>query len=329
MKKRIYPIVVILFALFAVGCLSSNTSGKRPVWIELLYDRSYPQSKYLCAIGSGSNYENAVGSAYSSLSQSFSVRVESTLQTFSESYYSETSSYFGDSMIDSGILSTQSETILGAKVVNVWVDKQNMVWVRVALERAKGAKLYEKEIKQLAQQIEKIQLSAMKESSSLSRYFRLQKALPLAEKHQQLIQQLSVLKGSTVNPLLRNLESQLDSIASAVTVTVTVTKAPNQETKKRIENGFIALLNDYGFSVGQGEAVVEIDYESTIISSANSPYTHSSWSVEASITEKGKTIGSFNKSGRATALNEKEANDKALKEALAVVIEGFGPSFSH
>jgi hypothetical protein len=327
MKKGFYLILILLFSLFVVGCFSSQKISKSPLWIESVYDRSYPYDKYLIAIGSASTYENAVSSAYASLSQSFSVRVESTLYTFSESHYGQDFAYSSDSQIESGILSTEAETIIGAQVINSYLDSNNMYWVRIAIDRQKAAKLYQKEIEQLELQISEIQMGSLKENSTISKYFKLQKALPVAVKHQQLTQQLYVLKETRIPSLLRSVEKQLDDLAKTVKVSLKISDNTDEQDRKRIENSFIALLNDYGFLIKEGAVIVELTYTKNFSSLANSPYVHCNWTIEAKIKEKDQIISAFSKSGRTTALSEQDAEAKALKEALSHIIEGSSPSF--
>ena len=146
MKKRNLSELVPLFSLFLVlfvlltGCASFGQSDREPSWINELYDRKYNEDTYLCAVGSGSSREKAVDAAFSSLSQVFnsqvrSVTTVSSISTSATDVFGTVTFTDSSQLLDQGTVSSSTDKIIGAEVVNTYIDENARVYVRVALHR--------------------------------------------------------------------------------------------------------------------------------------------------------------------------------------------------
>ncbi len=327
-------IVLFCGVLLLVGC--ATTPSQPPNWINSLYDQAYNDATYICAVGAGSTRDNAVNAAFAALSQTFSTQVESTL-TYS-GYSSaetlgggETTFYDSEAMLDQSQLTSRSGPIVGGEVVNTYVDSNGTVWVRVAINRQKTAQIYSKEMDELARQIASIKMSAATAPTQLGRYFTLLEALPMALEHLLYGEQIVLLTGATKKSYLRDLNEELDQIAASVTlaleVSVDVPSGEEETTRKEVLGAFRALLNDFGFKLGEvgakGVPIVKVSYIVKEDENSQGPYSHAHYTLSVAIVDGEKTIGSYQRSQRETAMTPKEARTRALRSALNRGVEGF------
>ncbi len=327
-------IILLCGVFFLTGCVSTPLGP--PSWINSLYDKIYDEGAYICAVGAGSTRDNAVNAAFATLSQTFSTQVESTL--IYSGYSSaetlgggETTFYDSEAMLDQSQLTSKSGTIIGGEVVNTYIDPNGTVWVRVAINRQKTAQIYSKEMDELVRQIASIKMGATMAPTPLSRYFTLMEALPLALEHLLYGQQIVLLTGASKKSYLRELNEELDQIAASITlaleVSVTVPSSEKESTRKEVLGAFRALLNDFGFKLGEvgakGVPVVKISYIVKEDENSQGPYSHAHYTLSVAIVDGEKTIGSYQRSQRETAMTPKEARTRALRSALNRGVEGF------
>ena len=327
-------IVLLGALLLIVGC--TTTIQSPPTWIDSLYDQSYDEKSYICAVGAGSTRDNAVNAAFAALSQTFNTQVESIL-TYSGFSSAETQGagetifYDSQALLEQSQLSSKSGTIIGGEVVNSYVDANQTVWVRVAIHRQKTAQLYSKEMDELARQIATIKLSSATSPSPLRSYFCLLEALPLAVEHLQMAQQIALLTGESKKSYLSELNTQLDHLASNVTlaleVSVIVPAAEEVATHKELTGAFRALFNDFGFNLKEKDAkgipIVKIGYSIRDDETNQGPYSHAYYTLSVAIVDGDETIGSYQKSQRESAMTPKDARTRALRSALNQGVEGF------
>jgi hypothetical protein len=324
------PLLLIILSLFLLtGCLSQSSSQQQePAWINNLYDNLYPEVDYLCAVGSASDRINAINAAFSSLSQTFNAKVDSLVRSYSESYnLNETYFYDSEALIDQLSVSSQAEVIIGAQVVNSYVDKNNLHWVRIAIDRKKAVTLYLEKMEKYEEEINRIRRVASLASSPLERYFKLLTALQVALKHQNLADQAQVLSGKSQKQLLWQLQSQLDELSSSIALKVEIEQSLDKETEKELKSAFASLLDDWGFSIKEEGTAVLVTYNTYRIDSPNSPYRQIRWSITVIFKEGSLTLATLHKEGRETALNENDALRRALKAALLSVEKEMATAF--
>ncbi|MFA5467865.1 MAG: LPP20 family lipoprotein [Sphaerochaetaceae bacterium] len=332
-KGKYLALVLMVSVTVLIGCVSAV---KPPKWITTLYDHAYSEKNYICAVGSGSTRENAINAAFAALSQTFNTQVESMLTYLGYSSAEtkgggETIFYDNQAMLDQSRLTSKSDRIVGGEVVNTYVDENQSVWVRVAVNRQKSAQIYTKEMGELVREINTIKKRAQGVKSPLLRYFQLLDAQPIALEHLQLAQQVSLLIGKTEKTYLHEIRQELDDLAATITLALEVeVETPQEEqerTQKEIIGAFRALFNDFGFKVGElderGIPRVKIAFFVKEDENQQGPYVHVHYSLSVTIEEAGKLVGSYQKGQRETALSAKEARYRALRSALNQGVEGF------
>lgn len=321
--------VLLLACLFALaGCTTADGGGEEPGWLGTLYDRTYDEATYLCAVGSGSTREKAVDAALSSLSQVFNAQVRSettvtALSTASTDTAGTVKFTEDTQLVDRGTVTSNTDKIVGAEVVNTYVDRNAVVYVRVALHRQRTASLYEAEIGELSASMQKLRLRAMTTENPLVAYFALYDAYATALRQQSLLDQVQVLDKKTRKSMLPLYERELSDLASAISVAV---KADGEEATK-IEAAFAQTLTGLGFSVAGDEeaatATLSIDYSATPVPMENSPYKYARYTLSVSLMASDLTVLSYQKADRIAALSDQEAMAKAVNEACKEASGGF------
>ncbi|WP_320127482.1 LPP20 family lipoprotein [uncultured Sphaerochaeta sp.] len=327
--KRFLFCVVIMGTLALSGCTSLGNASRAPSWIDHLYDRSYNEKTYLCAIGSGSSREMAVDAAFSSLSQVFNSKVKSitTVSSLSTSEKDTSGSVvFTDSstMLDQGTISSSTDIIIGAEVVNTYMDEQSRVYVRVALHRNRTVVLYKDDIAELATSIARLKVQSKTANSKLASYFILRKAYGLAQRQQGLIDQMEVLTKKQQSSILPELERQLNALASDITIVIhTQIDITDEDQKilarKTLSAAFGQELLALGFKVVQDgshpTADLDVHYQVMPISMEGSPYQYARYELSAELSSADHLLLSYQKTDREAALSTQDAMAKALKQA--------------
>ncbi|MGB4407025.1 MAG: LPP20 family lipoprotein [Sphaerochaeta sp.] len=325
--------VSYVFFLFAILLLSSScasiSTGASPRWLDTLYDKQYDEDTYLCAVGSGSSREKAVDSALSSLSQVFNSQVNSVTTVLSRSTAQDDGSgevKFTEhsEMIDQGSITSSTDRIVGAQVVNTYTDANARVSVRVALHREKTAELYQKEVNELDLSIMAVRRDLISLTDPLERYFTLLKAVSFSKRQQNLFDQIQVLLKKSQNSTLIPLERELSGMASSVRVAVSVDSLEDHQV---LFSAFSQKLVELGFSVvpldANPTALLDLQYESTPLELKDSPYKYARYTLSVQLNSGSSTVFTYQKSERVAALSIEDAQKKALIQATTQAVSEF------
>ena len=328
---RQISLMLLLFVLlfFSSGCASVGKSSTSPRWLDDMYDKQYSEDVYLCAVGSGSSREKAVDSALSSLSQVFNSQVRSvttvlSLSTANQDTMGAVKFTEQSQMVDQGTVTSSTDRIVGAEVVNTYIDSNARTYVRVALHRKRTSDLYQKEIDQLDLSIMSVRREFISLSDPLERYFTLLKVVSFSRRQQDLFDQIQVLLKKSQNSTLIPLERELAVIASSVKVVVTV---DSLEYHQVIFSAFSQKLVELGFSVvpldANPTAFLDLQYECTPLELKDSPYKYARYTLSAQLNSGSSTLFSYQKSEREAAMSEADAEKKALVQATTGTVSEF------
>lgn len=327
--RQISLLLLFCFTLFFSSGCASMATGSSPRWLDGLYDKQYSEDTYLCAVGSGSSREKAVDAALSSLSQVFNSQVRSvttvlSLSTANQDAMGEVKFTEQSEMMDQGTITSSTDRIVGAEVVNTYIDANARSYVRVALHRKRTSDLYQKEISELEASIMQVRRDLLSHTDPLERYFTLAKALGYARKQQNLYDQIQVLLKKSQNSNYMALQRELDGIASSVKIAITVDAKSDQAALKA---AFSQKLVSLGFSVvesdAQSSARLHIRYDSVPLDLQDSPYKYQRYTLTAQLTSGQETLFSFQKNEREAAMSETDAEKKALVQATTSVVSEF------
>ena len=327
MRKSLFALL-LLASILTVSCSTFSTGSAEPSWLNHPYDRTYDEQTYLCAVGSGSSRERAVEAALSSLSQVFNSQVRSVTEVTSLSTASEDAlgnvKFTEDSqMFERGSITSKTDQIVGAEVVNVYTDKLGRVHARIALHRRRTAALYEEQIRQIASSISQTRRQSLASADLLRQYVLLLEVRNLAREQQALYNQLQVLLKQPQNQVLMPVERELSQLARSITIAVQV-DADDQEAGI-LKNAFEQRLQQMGFSISDQRSfpLLHVQYNAISLELANSPYQYVRYTLAATLRGEHEVYVSFETSNREAALSESDARTRALRSASRTAVDEF------
>ncbi len=327
MQHRTWVVVVLLFfSVFLLPSCASTT--KAPHWVDSVYDKEYDQDTYLCAVGSGSTRQKAIDGALGALSQIFNSQVKSvtevtSLSTAVDDEQGKTQFSQASEMLEYGSITSNTDSIIGSEVVNVYTDQLGRVYVRVALHRERTIELYQKKLSELSQTLAQGKGQALLSPQKLRQYVLLRKAREVAIQMQVFIDQLAVLLGKGQASPLVSLDRELATLASSISVDVCVTAEDAEE--EVLQAAFARGLQNLGFVIDSTlpSAVLEVGYAVEPIQLSGSPYQYARYMLTAELKDAQISYVSYEATQREAALSEADAMAKALNTAVSDGVSAF------
>ena len=169
---KLIPITLILFLI--VSCTSSSGTSDNVSWMLDPYDKKYPESDYLIAVGFGNSRNTAVDDALQNLARSFTVDIYSTnsSSSFGSVQVSNGKRNYDSYLTNDTTVQTVSNVrdIIGVETLDV-VEKDNKVYARVGLNRKNSVNLLTQRINSkaayLTSQLSKASMSSSVEALSI------------------------------------------------------------------------------------------------------------------------------------------------------------------
>ncbi|MGE4584405.1 MAG: hypothetical protein AB7C91_07145 [Sphaerochaeta sp.] len=316
---------LLLFLLSSCQALQTGKTG--PSWLDHPYDKSYDAQTYLCAVGSGSTREKAVDAALTGLSEIFNSEVSSQTQVTSLSTATKDEQGMmqfteASELLEVGSVQTNTEAIIGAEVVNTFINDVGRVFVRVALNRAHAIELYRSQVSPLSSSLSQIKTKAALASDPLRSYVHLVHARSIAVQEQALLDILQVLEKKSQPSVLVALDRQLTDLAQSISISVQV-RAEDTATEQMLHAAFAQGMQKLGFTITDeaGDAVLEINYDVQPINMPDSPYRYARYFLSVQLKGHGERYVSYEKNDREAALSESDAIAKALRNATTTAVD--------
>jgi hypothetical protein len=328
MRLKMIFLLAGLYMLLGISCSSLGMPSSEPSWLSHPYDKQYDEQTYLCAVGSGSSRQRAVESALSSLSQVFNSQVRSvtevtSLSTAAQDVLGNVTFTEASQMVESGSITSETDQIVGAEVVNVYTDSLGRVHARIALHRNRTALLYNDRISQLSTSIAQVRAQSLRSSDLMRQYVLLLEARNLAREQQVLYNQLQVLLKKPQNQVLLPLERELAQLSRSIVIHVQV-QAQDQEANV-LKNAFEQRLQQLGFTISNqpGYPLLQVNYNAVSLELANSPYEYVRYTLDATLKGENEMYVSFETSNREAALSVADAQARALRSASRTAVDEF------
>lgn len=228
------------------GCKSLITE-KDPAWVENPHT-TYPDAKYLVAIGEGDTRHAAENAASANLSRTFEAHIESDERLLDQSR--ETSQSFERTTdFTSSINILSSQTLFNIKHAEAWKDKLGRYHAVAYLERRSTAAIYRDKIDEQTSRVNFLLASAQNTNNLLKKYAIFRAASRHATEAKHLTKQLKVIQPrSVLTPSYseNKLHEMLANTAKQIRVQISV----KGDDAHRITSTLEELITRYGFVVG-------------------------------------------------------------------------------
>ncbi len=297
----------IVLSLLFVSCASVSNQGI-PSWFINQYDAPCNKTDFICAVGSGSSKEEAHENAKVALSQIFNTKIQNALVLYDSD---------NKSTLDSiGYVDTSVDDLIGLKLVNTYVNKDGVFFVRVALEKKLAINKLREIITPSNREI--ASLLASNNESDLTYLQNLLRAKKIAISIQQYFDQLSVLEEATVPSPLISVENKINMLKKNLSLDVKV-ESEDSFTKSQLEKAVQTMLINSGIGISNNsESLLILSYSWSNAPPKNGLY-QCNFNLEMQVKEDSNTIISLEKQGRGIGISEENAQSKAIEQAISLI----------
>ncbi len=347
---------LIALALSLVGCATtasstqgapkSGTSGKgnastaiepEPSWV-VNPRASFPEERYVSAVGYGETREAAEKSAMGALVAVFGQTVTGET-TVSSRYFEAVKSGALEvsESTDVGRAVTSSfalETVVGAEIKGVWADRASTTYAVAVMDRQKAAMLYADLIESNESAIRSLLAIRETDRYTMETYARYDLASEIADTNGRFLNVLSVVspgaaaarRGTTT----RAEDLRVDALKIAQNIPIAITIANDRDG--RIAAAFSSVLTAAGFMTGASGSryVLSGSLALSAVDLPDNPNKFSRFMVDASLrdTVTGNVLLPYSVSGRDGHMTQSEADNRAVRLAERKIKGEFGSAFT-
>ena len=315
----IYPFFVFCVIVpIALLCGVSDAQGVKPEWVDNP-EKSYPNSQFLTAIGSGDSRKEAENSAASNLSKIFESKVKSeeTINArYQELMKSNQSSLESQTNVDKNISVTSQQTLFNVRYPESYTDNLGRVYVLGVIEREPTAAIYKSKMDDNNSRITAFVKKYDELKDPVKRYANIGAAQVTAKVNETLGQQLEIImpgmavqSDSSYSP--QRIAEMCADAQKSIPFAVNISGAQKDDV-----TGFVGdMLSGLGFSVAEKGILTVTGTESVEpIDLNNDQMKFVRWSYQISILDAGGTaIISLSENGREAHINYEEAVARALR----------------
>lgn len=318
---------LLLFSLSLASCATAGAAekktggkGKVPAWMDEL-SSSFPESKYLAAVGSGDTRRNAESDAAGALASQFTVHVQ--VDTVAQQRYAELvkgdSSYNESERTISQSVGTQaSEQFVNLRYTDPYVDASGQTHTVAYIERSPTAAIYRTLIGKDLDKASRLRSRAGAAEGALQRFALYDASYQVSLNAKRLLAQLRIIHG----PSAVLLESDVDEAvqvaglrdAEANKLAYRLEIAGDEDGKiagivrTSLAGMSLSSRDDGGLAVKGTWSLEDVV--------VNPKYKSVRWTINLSVLdEKGTAIATVFKEARENGIGEAEARSFAYREA--------------
>jgi hypothetical protein len=296
-----------------------NLQDDKPEWISNP-EKSYPNSQFMTAVGTGDSRKEAENSAASSLSQIFQSKIKSE-ETINARYLelmkSDQSSLESQTNINKNISVSSEQTLFNVRYPESYTDKLGKVYALGVIEREPTAVIYKNKMDDNSTRVAAFVKKYNELKDPIKKYANIGAALVTAKVNETLREQLQIIMPGTgvQSDTAYSLERITELCSDAQKAVPFVIDVSGDQ--KNDVTGFVGdMLSGLGFSViEKGGALAVTGTESVEpINLQNDQMKFVRWSYQFSISDaSGMVIISLSEAGREAHVTQSEAVARALR----------------
>jgi hypothetical protein len=306
-----------------------NAQDGKPEWISNP-EKSYPNSQYMTAVGTGDTRKEAENSAASNLSKIFQSKIKSeeTINArYQELMKSDQSSLESQTNINKNISVSSEQTLFNVRYPESFTDKLGRVYVLGIIEREPTAAIYKNKMEDNDTRIASFIKKFDESKDPIKKYANIGAALVTAKVNETLRQQLEII--------MPGMRVQSDSDYSLERITELCSDAQKaipfainiSGDQKDDVTGFVNdMVLGLGFPVG-GKGILTISGTESVepLNLQNDQMKFVRWEYQFSIFDaSGTAIISLSQNGREAHVTQSEAVARALRTMRDKIKTDFG-----
>jgi hypothetical protein len=310
----------MLLAL-ALGCAGApSKAAKAPEWMVDL-NASYPQAKFLAAVGQGDTRRDAEADSAGALARIFNVNVKS--DTVSTQRYQQIVQG-GETKVESGMSSDQTVAMKSdAELVNMrysdpYVDKGGLTHIVAYLEREPTAAIYRQAIGKDAARADGFCQRAAATGAALQAYALYDAAYQVGLHAERMIAQLRIIHAPSAKMLessvdLQKIGASRDAVAAKLTYKLSIEGDGDGKIAGFVREAMASQSLSYK---EDGRLAVKGSWAAEPTTSSNPKYKSVRWTLNVALyDEGGAAIANAVKESRESALTESDATALAYRES--------------
>jgi hypothetical protein len=316
---------------------SAVTTVAKPSWVDNPKD-SFPESKYVAAVGYGPDRESAEKSAMGSLVSIFGQTVKG--ETVVSSRYSEavkSGTLDVSESTDVGRAVTSSfdlETVVGAEIKGQWDDGRGTTYAVAVMDKAKASLLYADLIESNESAIRKLMDVSEAERYTLDTYARYDLAAEIADTNGRFVNVLSVVSPGAAaarrSSLTRAEDIRVESLKIAQNIPIAVSIKNDRDG--RLAGAFSSVLTSAGFKTGGAGSRYTLDGTASFadVELPDNPNSFVRYTVDAALKDRvtGNALVPYTVTGRDGHATKSEAENRAVRAAERKIKGDFGKAFT-
>jgi hypothetical protein len=336
MLKITRLIAAVFIAASAFPCAASPTTTAAPTWVLNPRD-SYPESKYVAAVGSGPSRAEAESKAMAALISVFGQSVTSS--SIAVQHYSQAAKN-GDIAVDKSFsandtvnASFEYKLILGAEIKEAWYDGKSAYYALAAMDKLKSSLAYSQILEKDSATIEELISVPEADKNSLDTFRRYALAADIADVDGQFVNILSVLSpGAAVASDAKTgaaLRAEQMKIGQNLAFSVTV----SGDRDDRIKSAIASVITGAGFKIDTTSASrYAVDAKITIseitLQGNDNKFARYVLDVQIKDSKSGTVLIPFSANDRSGQATLAEAENRALRSAESAVKIKMGKTFT-
>lgn len=316
--------MALVLLAFAASCASAAPSkgskGKAPEWM-LDLSASFPQDKYLAAVGQGDTRKDAESDAAGALSRIFNVNVKSdsvATQRYQQIVKADKTS------VESGMSTSQTvgmqsdEQLVNMRFSDPYADSAGLTHVVAYLEREPTAAIYRAAIGKDAARADGFCRRAAAATAALQAFALYDAAYQVGLNAERMIAQLRIIHAPSAKLLessvdLQKIAASRDAVAAKLTYKLSVDGDGDGKIAGFIRDALSAQSLAYK---DDGQLAVKGSWAAEPIASNNPKYKSVRWTINVALyDEAGAAIANAVKESRETALTDSDALALAYRES--------------
>ena len=301
---------MLLSALCGLSGCATFQHGE-PDWVRNP-KTTYPENRFLVAVGEGDTRQAAENAAAANLARIFESHIESDERLVDSVVETEENiTRTTDLTTDINILSSQ--TLLNVQHAEAWKDHMGRFHAVAYLNRRDTASIYREEIEELNRQVESLLAKVEQTVEPLKQYALLRTALKTARENDVLLRQLKVIHSASASasaPSYSLLHVRQATIESAKSIRVSIHLEGDPDG--RMADSIREFITRYGFVVGKPAALTltgRVMVEDTGKRTAGLAFFRYHLALQISNTQ-GTVLTAINDKGREAVTNTNEAPER-------------------
>lgn len=339
MHKMMRVLAVAVAAACSMACAAapkSPAASPAPAWV-VDARASYPEAKYLSAVGYSKTRAEAETKAMSALISVFgqSVKSDSTaVQHYSQAVKD------GSIKVDKSFevqdtvnASFEYRLILGAEIKEAWYDGKDTYYALAAMDKAKSSLAYGRLIEENQGTIKELTSVAEADKYSLDAYRRYSLAADIADVNGQFVNILSVISPGAAATVDAKTGDRLRAERLKIAQNLAFSVSVSGDREDRIKSAVAAVITQAGFKTGE-DAVARYAVEAklgiseVVLKGNDNKFSRYVLDVQVRDRKTDAILVPFSDNGRSGQATQAEADSRALRSAEAAVKEKLGAAFA-